>query len=67
MSTEPLSITALDHWVLFGATWRVVEISAEQATVDMCTCTGEPVERRQTHDPAVIAYLREQNRTRDAT
>jgi len=67
MSTEPLSITALEHWVLFGATWRVVEIAAEHAIVDLCSCTGELVERREAHDPTVIAYLSEESATRDAT
>jgi hypothetical protein len=37
---------------------RVVDISNQHAVVDLCTCTGEPLERLQTEDPAVIGYLR---------
>ncbi len=53
-----LSIDSLERWVLFGAGWRVVELSDERAVVDLCTCTGELVERRACDDPAVIQYLR---------
>jgi hypothetical protein len=67
MSIEPLTIPALERWLLFGATWRVVEISAQHATVDLCACTGETVERREAYDPAVIAYLREEPPAGDPT
>jgi hypothetical protein len=56
MST--LTIDALERWVLFGAQWRTVELSGERAVVDLCTCTGEPVERLESEDPAVIGYVR---------
>lgn len=58
MSDEALSIDSLERWVLFGAGWRVVELSDECAVVDLCTCTGELVERRECDDRAVIQYLR---------
>ncbi len=58
MSGEPLTIADLEHWVLFGAIWRVAEISSRRAVVDLCTCTGELVERRESHDAKVIEYLR---------
>lgn len=58
MSSEPLTIAALERWVLFGAIWRIDEISSQHAIVDLCTCTGELVERRESHDTSVIAYLR---------
>jgi hypothetical protein len=44
--------------VLSGAQWRVVDISREHAVIDMCTCMGEPVDRVESDDPAVIGYLR---------
>ena len=56
MST--LTIDALERWVLFGAQWRIVDLSGERAVVDLCTCTGEPVERLESDDPALIGYLR---------
>ena len=58
MSTEALTIDSLERWVLSGAHWRVVDISNEHAVVDMCTCTGEPMQRVESDDPAVIGYLR---------
>jgi len=48
----------LERWTFFGAQWRVVALSDGQAIVDLCTCTGEPVDRIESDDPALIAYLR---------
>jgi hypothetical protein len=53
-----LTIDALERWVLFGAQWRIVELSSERAVVDLCTCTGELVERSESDDPTLISYLR---------
>jgi hypothetical protein len=58
MSSHTLNIDDLERWVLSGARWRVVDISSEHAVVDMCACTGEPMERVESDDPAVIGYLR---------
>lgn len=58
MTTEALTVEHLDRWVLSGAHWRVVDISNRCVVVDLCACTGESVERRQSDDPAVIDYLR---------
>ncbi|HJS96979.1 MAG TPA: hypothetical protein VJ741_22110 [Solirubrobacteraceae bacterium] len=58
MSTETLTIDGLERWTLSGASWRVVDISRERVVVDLCTCTGEPLERLQSDDPSVIGYLR---------
>ena len=58
MSTHRVTIDDLERWVLSGAQWRVVDISREHAVVDMCACTGEPIERVESDDPAVIGYLR---------
>jgi hypothetical protein len=58
MSFQALTIDKLESWLLAGARWRVVDISSEHAAVEMCTCTGEPVERLESTDPAVIGYLR---------
>ena len=53
-----LTIDALERWVLFGAQWRIVDLSGESAVVDLCGCTGEVVERSGSDDPALIRYLR---------
>jgi hypothetical protein len=58
VTTEALTVEHLDRWVLSGAHWRVIDISNSRVVVDLCACTGEPVERRQSDDPAVIDYLR---------
>jgi hypothetical protein len=47
-----------ERWVSFGATWRLAEISDRRAAVDLCQCTGEFVERRESTDPIVLEYLR---------
>lgn len=58
MTTHPVTIAELEQWVANGAHWRVVDISAGRAVVDMCACTGEPMERVESDDPVVISYLR---------
>jgi len=52
-----LTVSELERWAQFGAHWNVIELSEDAATVDLCACTGEPVERRQSSDPALIDYL----------
>jgi hypothetical protein len=59
MADVPLTLTDLERWELFGATWRVVELSDERALLDMCACTGQLVERRASDDPALIDYVRD--------
>jgi hypothetical protein len=53
-----VTIDDLERWVLNGAHWRLVDISSEHASVEMCSCTGEPMDRVTSDDPAVIGYLR---------
>jgi hypothetical protein len=58
VNTQGLTIEDLRRWALAGAHRRVVDISGERAVVDLCACTGEPMERVESDDPAVIGYLR---------
>jgi hypothetical protein len=58
VSGEPLSVDELERWTLFGARWELVELAADHAVIDMCTCTDELVARRRTEDPEVVSYLR---------
>jgi hypothetical protein len=67
MTNEALNISYLESWVRSGAHWRVVEITNAHAVVDLCACTGEPVERRQSDDPSVIAYLQSARSDLDIT
>lgn len=55
--TEPLTIRRLEDWVRAGAHWRVVHHSERRVVVEMQQCTGEPVERLSSGEPALIAYL----------
>jgi hypothetical protein len=58
MSHHNLTIDDLDRWTTSGAHWRVVDISSQRVVVDLCACTGEPMERVESENPAVIGYLR---------
>ncbi|HEX3977647.1 MAG TPA: hypothetical protein VGG07_12040 [Solirubrobacteraceae bacterium] len=58
MTDAALTLADLERWELFGATWRVVELSDNRALLDMCTCTGQLVERRSSDDPRLIEYVR---------
>jgi len=58
MSPQVLTVDGLERWVLFGAQWHVLRLWGHRVTVELCACTGEPVEQLESHDPAVIEYLR---------
>ena len=53
-----ITIDQLRAWREHGAVWRPVEIGDEQAVIDLCTCSGEPMERVYGDDPTLIAYVR---------
>lgn len=54
-----LRLEELERWREHGAGWRVVHQSEGLAVVDLLTCYGEPVERRRSELPEVIAFLAE--------
>lgn len=58
MSPRPATIDDLQRWVLSGGHWRVVDIADERVVVDLCACTGEPMDRVESRDPAVIRHVR---------
>ncbi len=51
------TVEVLQRWTLFGGHWHSLNISDEHADVELCACTGEPVERLRTTDPDTIRYL----------
>jgi hypothetical protein len=51
------AVEKLRRWEESGAVLRVLELSATRAVVDLCACTGEPMERLTSADPQVIDYL----------
>jgi hypothetical protein len=58
MADSPLTLADLERWELFGASWRVVELSDARAVLDLCACTGQLIERRASDDRALIDYVR---------
>lgn len=54
---ETLTVETLEDWVRSGAHWRVLHHGERRAVVELQQCTGTPVERIESDDPAVIAYL----------
>ena len=45
------------RWQESGAMVRVVRRSATHVVLDLCTCTGEPVERLASGDRELLDYL----------
>ncbi len=61
MSDAPLDVLA--RWEAHGALWRSYRVSDEEAVVELCTCTGEPVDELRTRDPALLRYLADRPRS----
>ncbi len=53
-----VTIEDLRRWSDGGAVWRAVEVSDERAVIDLCSCTGESMDRVQSDAPELIAYVR---------
>ncbi len=53
-------VETLRRWADHGAVWRLVHMSDKRAVVDLCTCYGEPVERLESGDERLIAFLRDE-------
>lgn len=49
------TVRELEDWELNGAVWRAVEVYADRAVVDLCSCTGELMDRVESDDPEFIA------------
>ena len=58
MTPQTLTIEGLEDWARAGAHWRVVHHSERRAVVELQQCTGEPIERLESDEPAMIAYLK---------
>jgi hypothetical protein len=63
MAETPLQ--QLERWEDFGATWRPLEVSDEHVVLQLCTCHGEPVDRLESDDSALIDYVRARSRADD--
>jgi hypothetical protein len=49
----------LTRWEEHGAIWRTVHLSDSKVIVDLCTCSGEPVDRIESGDPELIDFVRQ--------
>jgi len=52
------TVAELEDWEQGGAVWQSVEVNPERAVVDLCSCSGEPMDRVQSEDPAFIEFVR---------
>jgi hypothetical protein len=46
------------QWELSGGSVQVLALTSDQAVVQLCTCTGEPMEQLLSDDPELLDYLR---------
>ncbi len=54
-----VTIEELQQWELNGAVWRAVDVTDKRAVIDLCSCSGEPMDRVEGDDPELIAFVRE--------
>jgi hypothetical protein len=52
------TIAELEDWERNGAEWRAVEVDEEHVVVDLCSCSGELMERVAGDDPELIEFVR---------
>jgi hypothetical protein len=53
-----VTVDYLKDWELHGATWRAVQISDERAVIELCSCSGEPMDLVEGNDAQLIDYVR---------
>jgi hypothetical protein len=53
------SLSVLERWCDNGGEYRIVHLSDGLAVVQLCTCSGEPVDRLVASDPQLLRYLSE--------
>ena len=52
------TIRELEDWERSGAVWRPAEIRAGHAVVDLCSCSGELMERVESDDAEFVDFVR---------
>jgi len=53
-----LTISELEDWELHGAVWRPLELTEDRAVVELCSCSGEPMDRVEGDAPELIEFIR---------
>jgi hypothetical protein len=61
MPESPVDV--LKRWEDHGAVWRARSVTPTEAIVDLCSCTGEPVDQLRSDDPALLRYLADRPRS----
>jgi hypothetical protein len=56
--TRQATVAELERWQDNGATWRVLELHDQRIMLQLCSCSGEPMDLVESQDPEVIAYVR---------
>ena len=52
-------LAELEDWELHGATWRALEVEEQRVVLDLCSCSGEPMDRVESDDAELIEYVRQ--------
>jgi len=53
-----LTVSELEDWELHGAVWRPLELSDDRAVVELCSCSGEPMDQAEGDAPELIEFIR---------
>jgi hypothetical protein len=53
-----LTIAELEDWELHGAIWRTLVVSDERAVVELCSCSGEPMDVVEGDGAELIEFVR---------
>ena len=53
-----LTVSELEDWELHGAIWRALEITDGRAVVELCSCSGEPMDVVEGDAPELIEFVR---------
>jgi len=56
--SSSVTIKELEEWELNGAIWRPVEVTDQRAVINLCSCSGEPMDRVESEEPKLIEYVR---------
>ena len=60
---SPFKLSELEDWELHGATWRTVELQRQRVVLELCSCSGEPMDRVESDDSELIEYVRDHRKS----
>jgi hypothetical protein len=55
--TSSFKLSELEDWELHGATWRTLELGEQHVVLELCSCSGEPMDRVESNDSKLIEYV----------